>query len=156
MRRLSVALLACVVGLSDPGLPAAAQSPPQSWLFGTWTGGLFPVTGGVTLEACLAQPVVIFTRDIVLRATLTDPFYIQRVVQTAQTNPGVTEFRFTPALDEAAATGAGLLGETAPQPKPGFGCETADVLHVRRISENVIAFPGCKEFPEQLVRCVPR
>ena len=155
MRRLLIALLACAAYLPT-AQPTAAQSPPQSWLFGTWTGGLFPVTSGVTLEACLAQPVVIFTRDLVLRATLTDPFYAQRVVQTAQTNPGVTEFRFTPALDDAAAPGAGLLGETAPQPKPGFGCENADVLHVRRISENVIAFPGCKEFPEQLVRCVPR
>ena len=152
MRRLTIALLACLAPFA-----AQAQSvPPHSWLFGTWTGGLFPVAGGVILQACLAQPVVIFTRDIVLRAALTDPFYAQRVVQTAQTNPGVTEFRFTPAEDEAASTGAGLLGETAPKPKAGFGCETADVLHVRRISENVIEFPGCKDFPEQLVRCTPR
>ena len=40
------------------------------------------------------QPVVIFTRDIVMRATITDQFYTQRLVETARltTTSGV-EFR---------------------------------------------------------------
>src|SRR5574340_201466 len=62
--------------LVEPG------QPPHAWLFGTWTGGLFPVPGILSPQACLSQPVVIFTRDVVLRATLTSELYIQRVIES--------------------------------------------------------------------------
>ena len=53
--------------------PASPQAlPPHALLFGTWTGGIFPVPPGMSQEACLSQPVVIFTRDLVMRATLTE------------------------------------------------------------------------------------
>ena len=98
----------------------------------------------------LAQPVVIFTRDVVLRASLTDATYTQRVVETARTSPGHTEFRLAPAPDNSAG---GLLDASAPKPAPGFGCESANVLHVQRQNDNQISFPGCADFPEPLVRC---
>ncbi len=128
MRRLALRLaaLAILVGaLPPPALaqaagkkaaaPAAAPAqgapgqPPHAWLFGTWTGGIFPPPSHVTAEACLSQPVVIFTRDVVLRATLTDQFYIQRLVATALTTPRGTQFQFScrRPLDVAARTGGG-------------------------------------------------
>lgn len=154
---MPVALSLALSLVTSVAAPALAQSgPPHAWLFGAWTGGLFPVPANVPLQACLGQPTVIFTRDVVIRANITDLFYGQRAIQVARTNPGVTEFRFTPAVDEAAQSGAGLLGQSAPPAKIGFGCENPDVLHVRRVSENVIEFPGCADFPEPLVRCMPR
>ncbi len=156
MRRtatLSTAL-ACLLGAAAIGGsagPAPAQSlPPHAWLFGAWTGGLFPVPRGLSTQACLAQPVIVFTRDVVLRASLTDAAYTQRVIETARTVPGRTDFRFAPPPDNSAG---GLLESGAPKPAAGFGCETANVLHVRRDSENQISFPGCADFPEPLVRC---
>lgn len=154
MRGAANTLLACLLGVTAIGGssgPAAAQGePPHAWLFGAWTGGLFPVPPGLTTQACLAQPVVIFTRDVVLRASLTDVAYSQRVVETARTTPGRTEFRLAPALDNSAG---GLLDTSASKLAPGFGCENANVLHVVRNSDDQISFPGCSDFPEPLVRC---
>ena len=143
--------LACLLGAAAlGGGPAAAQGqPPHAWLFGSWTGGLFPVPAGLSTQACLAQPVVIFTRDVVLRASLTDPSYTQRVIETARTGPGRTDFQFAPPVDNSAG---GLLESSAPKPAPGFGCESANVLHVVRDGDR-IRFPGCADFPEPLVRC---
>ena len=143
-----------------PGLlpaPARAQArgePPHAWLFGSWTGGIFPVpAGAISAQACLATPVVIFTRDVVLRATLTDPVYLQREIETVRTSPQGAEFRFTAAPGSGqAAQALGLAGQQA----PGFGCESADVLHVLRQGENEISFPGCADFPNPLVRCPSR
>jgi hypothetical protein len=137
-------------------LCAAAQaqpSPPHAWLFGAWTGGLYPVTAAVAGQACLGQPTVIFTRDVVLRAQLTTPTYVQRLIVTARAAGGQTELQFTPSVDAEATLDKGLVGLDPPEAAPGFGCENADVLHVRRLSDTEIAFPGCKEFPEKLVRC---
>ena len=164
MRRIATTFLAAA-GLSAALLaptapPAEAQSnmPPHAWLFGTWTGGLFPVSGAISAQQCLAQPVVIFTKDIVLRASLTDLSYAQRVIETARTDPGTTDFKFAPAQGSATGggSGAGLLGLSQPAAVPGFGCETPDVLHVRKRSDNEIEFPGCAEFPNPLVRCPSR
>lgn len=154
---LGIALL-CLGAL---GLPpqAAAQGtggPPHAWLFGSWTGGLFPVSANISAQACLGQPTVIFTRDTVMRATLTDVTYVERVIETARTNPGVTDFQFAPATNQLAATSNGLLGLDAPKAAEGFGCETPDVLHVQRRGDNEITFPGCKEFPNPLIRCPAR
>jgi hypothetical protein len=129
---------------------------PHAWLFGAWAGGLFPVSVRPSALACLAQPTVIFTRDVVMRAKLTDVAYVERVIETARTTAGQTDFQFTPSVDPLSANDNGLLGLDPPRPAAGFGCETDDVLHVRRISDNVIEFPGCKDFPNPLVRCPVR
>jgi hypothetical protein len=149
MRRILLLASVCLLGAALPGRPAAAQGgPPHAWLFGAWTGGLFPAPENLASRSCLGQPVVIFTRDVVLRATLTDVTYTQRVIETARTNPGSTEFRFSPA----ASAGESLLG-TAPPPAVGFGCSDPNALHVLRRSDNEITFPGCADFPYPLVRC---
>ena len=153
MRRCAACLLALLLCVALPGGARSQSGAPHAWLFGAWTGGLFPVPAGVSAQACLGQPTVIFTRDVVLRATLTEVTFTQRVIATARTAGGNTEFEFTPALDPLAATSNGLLGLQAPRPAAGFGCETPDVLHVKRINENEIVFPGCREFPDPLVRC---
>ncbi len=131
-------------GRGEPG------QPPHAWLFGTWTGGLFPAPEGVPAEACLSQPVVIFTRDVVLRASLTDQFYTQRLIETALTSGGGTQFRFT-----AVPASAGLLAGGSPS-GAGFGCADPDALTVERKTDNEITFPGCGDFPNPLVRCRSR
>lgn len=163
MRRFCLCLIiaAMATPIAAPLSPLAHAQPAQSttptvphaWLFGSWTGGLFPVPSNLTAQACLAQPVVIFTRDLVLRATLIDQVYHQRAIETVRAEPGSTEFRFTPTVDPATAAGSGLFGATAPQPEIGFGCDDPNALHVVRRSENEIIFQGCKDFPEPLVRC---
>ena len=150
MRRTTLPLSLVLVASGLAGSAVAAPQPPQAWLFGSWSGGLFPVPAGMTTQACLSQPVVLFTRDVVLRATLTETTYTQRVVETARTNANGTEFRFTPV---AAPPTGGLLGLTAPPAVTGFGCEDPNVLHVERKSDNEISFPGCQEFSYPLVRC---
>ena len=142
MRRLVLCLLAVMVAG-----PAFAQAgPPHAALFGTWTGGIFPVPAGLTREACFSQPVVIFTKDLVMRATLVEQQLTQREIETARAVPGGTEFRFA-----SGVSGSRVLGGYSSL--AGFGCETTDVLHVQRRSENEIAFPGCADFPNPLVRC---
>ena len=142
------AFLAAVL-LAASAVPAAAQSkpPPHAWLFGTWTGGIFPAPETMTREACFSQPVVIFTRDLVLRATLVDQTLDQRVIETVRTTPSGAEFRFV----AASAQGSLLTAGAAPQ--VGFGCASPDQLNVQRRGENEIAFPGCADFPNPLVRC---
>ena len=153
MRRIALATAAVLLAASN-ALPALAQQgqPPHAFLFGTWTGGIFPAPPNLTPQACLSQPVVIFTRDLVLRATLMEQTLSQREIQTARVTPDGTEFRFVPV----AAPASGLLGVTAPRPAVGFGCENPNVLHVQRRGENEISFPGCAEFPNPLVRCQTR
>jgi hypothetical protein len=157
-----VATLACAALLSQAALPAVGApqgparagppQPPHAWLFGSWTGGIFPAPSVLSAEACLSQPVVIFTRDVLMRALLTSEFYVQRVIETARETPDGAEFRFASAPPIAA----GPLGLDAPAPTPGFGCESPDVLHVQRHTQNEIAFPGCADFPYPLVRCPGR
>jgi hypothetical protein len=161
MRRAALCLI--VVALATPlvakmATMAHAQKPqasaiPHAWLFGSWTGGLFPVPANLTAQACLAQPVVIFTRDLVLRATLTDAIYHQRIIETVRSEPNATDFRFAPGVDPTAGMEAGLFGIQAPRPQAGFGCANPDMLHVVRRSDNEIVFEGCKDFPEPLIRC---
>ncbi len=155
MRRSSFTLaaalmLATAAPASGPAVAQGANLPPHAWLFGTWTGGIFPVPNGLSNQACLSQPIVIFTRDIVLRATLTDQTLTQREIETARASSQEAEFRFA-----AAAGGSGLLG-TGVGPAVGFGCESPDTLHVQRRGDNEITFPGCADFPNPLVRCQTR
>ena len=93
---------------------------------------------------------MIFTRDVVLRATLTSVLYTQRVVESARTSQTGAEFRFA----SLPGNPAGPLGLPDPGAQGGFGCtDGADVLHVQRRSANEIDFPGCADFPYPLVRC---
>ncbi|MEJ0016871.1 MAG: hypothetical protein WDN25_09920 [Acetobacteraceae bacterium] len=136
--------------------PARAQGgpPPHAWLFGAWTGGLFPPPSTLGAQECLAMPVVIFTRDVVMRAVITDQYYTQRLVETARVTPEGAEFRFSRALAPSAS------GPFTPMPSAsgagGFGCISPDILRVQRRSENEISFPGCSDFPYPLVRCSAR
>ena len=144
-----VATLAFAVLLVPQFAPSAgAQGVPHAFLFGAWTGGLFPPPSSVTAQECLAQPSVIFTRDVVLRATLTDVGYIQRAIETARGTGNGIDIHFVAAPGQATGRGIGL----AP-PDLGFGCDSVDILHVQRLSPNEISFPGCKDFPFPLVRC---
>jgi hypothetical protein len=160
-RRLALSL-AAVVGLAgyaacgDAPAARAQGGPPHAWLFGSWTGGLFPVPPNVPPEACLQQPVVIFTRDVVLRASLTDQFYGQRLIETARTSGNTTEFRFTPAAAPSPGADNGVLGLSSPPVVTGFGCGDPNLLRVVRRSANEISFPGCVDFPNPLVRCETR
>jgi len=157
MRTCLVLVLSLLLAAVAPGWAAHAQSgAPHAWLFGSWTGGLFPVPAGMSAQACLSAPTVIFTRDVVMRAQLTDVSYAQRVIVTARASEGHTDFAFTPAVDPLEQTSNGLLGLDPPKAAAGFGCESDDVLHVQRLSDTEIAFPGCREFPEPLVRCTGR
>ncbi len=143
MRRLSLCLIALAIAA-----PAAAQAPgqpPHAWLFGTWSGGIFPVPANLPPQACLSQPVVVFTRDLVLRATITEQVLTQREIETVRTSPAGAEFRFTGYSGPAGSARGG-----------GFGCESPDVLHIQRRGENEISFPGCADFPNPLVRCQTR
>jgi hypothetical protein len=141
----AIALLAAV--------PAYAQGlPPHAYLFGAWTGGLFPPPSAISPQQCLANPVVIFTRDVVMRAVITDQTYTQRQVETARTTATGTEFRFQPSPASAASVGPFNLAGPAPA-DVGFGCGSSQVLHVQRHGENEIVFPGCTDFPYPLIRC---
>jgi hypothetical protein len=159
MRRTArlTALLAATTLLALTGAPTASAQgslPPHAWLFGAWIGGLFPPPSTITAQECLAQPVVMFTRDIVMRATIIEQLYTQRLVETARSTGNGVEFRFARSLQMTQSSPFGLSqgdgGET------GFSCENPDVLHVQRRGENEISFPGCPEFPYPLVRCPAR
>jgi len=126
---------------------ASAQALPHSWLFGTWTGGLFPVTPGGIAEAC-RTPTVMFSKDAVARSSLIDPAFTPRAIETVRANPKSAEFRLTATTPAAMSTSA--------ETDAGFGCENPDVLHVARAGENEISFPGCADFPNPLVRCPGR
>lgn len=160
MRR-SARLLACLLlahAVATPPAQAQAQTqaqsrqPPHAWLFGTWSGGIFPVPSNLTAEACLSQPVVIFTRDLVLRATLVEQTLVQREIETVRSTPTGFEFRFS----AAPSFGGLLLGAATPAQAVGFGCIDANQLTVQRRGENELAFPGCDDFPNPLVRCPAR
>ena len=155
MRRFAVRLLAAFTLASAvapvPALAQGAALPPHAWLFGTWTGGIFPAPSGLTSQACLSQPVVIFTRDLVLRASITEQVLSQREIETARTSANGAEFRFA----ETGGGGSSLLGMGDGR-TVGFGCEAPNVLHVQRRGDNEISFPGCADFPNPLVRCQTR
>ena len=156
MRRSAqlAAVLSLALAMAPGVTPAMAQGnalPPHAWLFGTWTGGIFPVPSGYSNQACLSQPVVIFTRDLVLRATLTEQMLTQREIETARNSSQGAEFRFA-----AAPGGGSSLLDPGMGRAIGFGCSSPDELHVQRRGENEIIFPGCADFPNPLVRCQTR
>ena len=152
--RLFTRLMAASAAMLLPMLPAAAQNQaPHAFLFGAWIGGLFPPPSTMTAQECLAQPVVIFTRDVVMRVVITDVLYAQRRIETARGTGNGVEFRFTQQIQPPPSS---PFDQPSPDREVGFGCENPDVLHVQRRGENEITFPGCPEFPYPLVRCPGR
>lgn len=154
MRRWAflLALAAPLAGAVDnAGAQANRPPPPHEWVFGSWTGGIYPVSE-VDPAACFGAPVVIFTRDIVMRAAVLDTVYHQRAIETAAALPdGGLEFRFSPAAQLARVFGGRL------PPDIGFGCGgSPDVLRVRRRGPDEIVFPDCADFPSPLKRCATR
>jgi hypothetical protein len=150
MRRLAAILLLSALSALTPATgnaqsrsrraPEAVSrpsGPPHAWLFGAWTGGLFPVLDGMVEQDCRTQPTVVFAQDVVAHASLTGTGLFRRVIETVRTTPEGAEFRFTPDAEDAGA----------------FGCEDSNVLHVARGSNSTIAFPHCAGFPYPLQRC---
>ncbi|MGX9962436.1 hypothetical protein ACVFYP_03880 [Roseomonas sp. F4] len=147
MRRwVLVAAAAMALGGSAGAQPQGEL--PHAWVFGSWTGGIYP-PGATSGPSCTGQPAVIFTKDVVLRASVFDVAYRQRIIETVATSPDVLEFRFVPAQAPS-----GPLASRMP-PDLGFGCATGpNTLRVERRGPNEIAFPNCTEFPSPLQRCV--
>jgi len=133
--------------------PASAQNPqpPHSWLFGAWIGGLYPAPSIVSAQECLAQPVVIFTRDIVMRLTITDQLFTQRLVETARTTAAGVEFHFAPSLQANQSSPFGM--SQGGSGDAGFGCDkslfTAIQWERPRDSSSI---SGC---PKRLSRLMP-
>ena len=156
MRRIACLIVTLALAALHT-VPARAQGnlPPHSWLFGAWIGGMFPPPSTLSAQECLAMPVVIFTRDIVMRAVITDELYAQRLVETARVTPEGVEFRLARPLP-AAPAGPFSLSPSGGTNDVGFGCISPDILRVQRRTENEISFPGCTDFPYPLVRCPGR
>jgi len=131
------ALLVTMATLACPTLLRAQgrQGPPHEWVFGSWTGGLYPPNDWDS-PACFGSPTVIFTRDLVMRATSLDTAYRQRTIETVALQPL-----------------QGPLGARMP-PDAGFGCGgNPNMLRVERRGPDEIVFPGCNEFSSPLRRC---
>jgi hypothetical protein len=144
LRRLLFAIAVLVAPAAAP-----AQTEPHAWLYGAWSGGHTPPLRGASPTACLAHPTVIFTRDIVLHATLLDPLYQQRLIETVRATPEGVEIRLRP-VHRAPAPLAAIAGV-------GFGCGgDPNLLRVQRLEGGEIAFPGCVDFPSPLVPCTGR
>jgi hypothetical protein len=157
MRHTVIRLVTLAIGmvaLSFPGVAQSQKELPHAWLFGAWIGGLYPPPVTLSTQECLAEPVVIFTRDLVLRSTITSETYVQRRIDTALATANGTEIHLIHPLG-ATPAGAAVFGDQGDPAPIGFGCETQDVLHVQRVGTNEISFPHCTEFPYPLIRCVP-
>jgi hypothetical protein len=145
LRRRSLPLLGL---LAAPALirPAPAQQPaagpPHEWLFGPWTGGIFPATD-TEGPACFGNVTVIFMPDIVMRASSLEMTFRQRAVETVALTADGVEFRLVP-----------FGGATRGVPEIGFGCgDNPDLLRVSRRGADEIVFTNCVEFPSPLKRC---
>ena len=141
MRRAAALAITLMLALTSPLAAQAPAGSPHAWLFGAWIGGLFPPPVTLSAQECLAQPMVIFTRDAMMRAVMTSPAYAQRLIDTARATASGFEVRLVPAQSV---------------PEAGFGCADPNVLPVQRRGENEISFPGCTDFPYPLIRCVTR
>jgi hypothetical protein len=146
MRRIAVVAIVLTLALISPltAQAPAPAGPPHAWLFGAWIGGIFPPPVTLSAQECLAQPMVIFTRDVVMRAVITSPAYTQRLIDTARATATGFEVRLLPATPAPPEPASDL----------GFGCPNPNVLPVQRRGDNEIAFPGCTDFPYKLIRCV--
>ena len=149
-RSFAARLLAAPAALLAAPAVARAQTrqgPPHEWIFGAWTGGVFPPldTEG---PGCFGAAIVIFTRDIVMRATSLEIPYRQRLIETVAQTPDGLEFRLIPLPVPGGPLAAARI------PEAGFGCDgNPNLLRVVRRGADEIAFPGCIEFPAVLRRC---
>src|SRR5512139_643847 len=84
-------VVAAVLALGGSGSAQQGQ-PPHAWVFGSWTGGIFPPTD-TQGPRCTGQPTVIFTRDVVMRSSVFDIAYRQRLIETVAAEPDRLEFR---------------------------------------------------------------
>ncbi len=112
--------LACAIP-ADAQQQQQQQQQPQTFLLGEWTGGLFPPPTVISADQCLAQPTVIFTRDTVMRASFTEEFYTQRLVETVRGTGNGVVFRFSAASSSQSPSLTGLGGDDS-----GFGCDSPD------------------------------
>ena len=140
MRRLAASTAVLLFSPDRTAAGTAPGGPQHAWLFGAWVGGMFPPPVTLSAQECLAQPMVIFTRDVVMRAVMTSSG-----LRAAHDRYGARDR--PPASNSAPVSGAD------PPPKGGFGCPNPDVLRVQRRGENEITFPGCADFPFPLIRC---
>lgn len=154
MRRLPWLFVALSLALPQQVAAQGAGDLPHGFLFGSWTGGLFPPPTTLSGKECLASPSVIFTRDTLMRATVIDVAYTQRLVETVREVPQGVEFRLVAGAVKAVAPSGGMFNFSAPGGEAiGFGCGDPDVLRVVRRGQNEIMFPNCAEFPYPLIRC---
>lgn len=158
MRRFAWPVVVLSLALLLPAFPrvTAAQGVkdlPHAFLFGSWIGGLYPPPTTLSGRECLASPTVIFTRDVVMRATVTDVAYIQRLIETVRDTGNGAEFRLVPGAPPHPVASSGMFNLTPAPVDIGFGCGDPSVLRVVRRSDNEISFPNCSAFPYPLVRC---
>ena len=139
-----------VLALCGSGSAQQGAEPPHAWVFGSWTGGIFP-PGETEGPRCTGQPTVIFTLDVVMRASAFDVAYRQRLIETVSAGPEALEFRFIPAPPQSTPFGARV------PPDVGFGCPGGpNTLRVELRGPDEIVFPNCGEFPSPLKRCTGR
>lgn len=124
--------------------PALAQNarplPPHGFLFGSWTGGIFPAIESEG-PACFGQVTMIVTADVVMRASSLDVAYRQRLIETVAPTPDGVEIRLAPVPGR-------------PPPEAGFGCDgNPNLLRVARRGADEIVLTGCTDFPFPLRRC---
>lgn len=142
MRRF-LTLASLTLALAVPAAVAQQPAPPHEWLFGAWTGGVFPPADNSN-PRCLGQPTMIFMRDVIMRATPLDFAYRQRLIETVAAREDGVDFRLTPVP---------VPGGRIP-PDFAFGCAGGpDSLTVERRSPDEIVFPNCAEMPFPLRRC---
>lgn len=146
MWRKTLAALAFIAPLATADAQQPAGQPPHAFLFGTWTGGIFPATD-TEGPACFGRAIVIFTPDVIMRVSILDVAYRQRLIETVAANPDGVEFRLAPAAASIAPLGGQLPPDSA------FGCANPNNLRVDRRGPNEIVFPNCAEFPSPLRRC---
>jgi hypothetical protein len=139
-RRSLLPVMSGLLAVPSLALAQTRQGPPHEWMFGGWTGGIFPAidTEG---PACFGNVSVIVTRDVVMRVSSLDIAFRQRAIETVALVPDGLEFRFVPL------PGRGI-------PEAGFGCDNnPNILRVRRVSDDEVVFTDCREFPSPLKRC---
>jgi len=161
MRHLPICIAACLVlatavhaetaARRPSSLPVSRPGPPHAWLFGSWTGGLFPVLPGELVRDCRASPTVVFQKDSVAYAALITPGMASRTIETVRTTPAGADFRFAPAPGGQAPGGQGSGAKSTGG--QGFGCADGNALSVMRAGPNEVSFPSCSAFPYPLERC---
>lgn len=138
----AMALLAAPAVLRAQPAATPRPGPPHEWLFGSWTGGIFPATES-TGARCFGNAIVIFMPDVVMRASSLDVAFRQRAIETVALTPEGVEVRLIP-----------LGAQARNVPEVGFGCDgNPDLLRVHRRGPDEIIFAGCVEFPSALRRC---